>query len=376
MSSKLPFVDFYSKRGIIPTRQDISDFPRHLERRLSLYRNMGLAPAMLRGASVLEFGPGSGHNALVTALLQPSRYLLVDANPASLFSTRELLAGQSSGTVAELRESPILDFTTTERFDLVLCEGVIPTQLDPAAFLRHVASFTAPGGMVIFTCMDSISVLPEMLKRYVGWHLTKETPSFDDKVAQLVSFFSPDLAHLRGMSRKPEDWVIDQMLHPWGGPMFAIPEALEVLQGHFAILGSSPHFLTDWRWYKDVYGAACADNSSAVKAYESLGHNLIDYRHVYPAHSKEAFAELRDICDKIYERVFAQETTAKDYPAKEISDDVTRISQLAKSWSDETAESLSDFADKVFAGITSATRFGAFTQLWGRGQQYISMVRL
>mgnify|MGYP006176012067 CR=1 FL=1 len=47
-------------------------------RRDSLYRVLGLPPSFVRGRSVIEFGPGSGHNALFTASLAPARYVLVD----------------------------------------------------------------------------------------------------------------------------------------------------------------------------------------------------------------------------------------------------------------------------------------------------------
>jgi len=35
----------------------------------------------------MEVGPGSGHNAIYTALLKPASYTLVDGNPRSLAET-------------------------------------------------------------------------------------------------------------------------------------------------------------------------------------------------------------------------------------------------------------------------------------------------
>ncbi len=146
-----PFVDYYRANDISPVSQDISDLDRHFERRASVYRAMGVAPAFVRGASVLEFGPGSGHNALYTASLEPQRFVAVDANPTGLRSMRALFSEYPSFTQPVLVDSMIEDFATGERFDIVICEGVIAQQKDPAAFARHVASFVRPGGVLTTT---------------------------------------------------------------------------------------------------------------------------------------------------------------------------------------------------------------------------------
>src|SRR5690606_26053965 len=121
-------IDFYAGNGISPVAQDISDLSRHFRRRDSLYRFLGLPPAFLRGRSVLEFGPGSGHNALFTASLSPARYLLVDGNPKGLADTRRLLAEHRLAEPCEVVPSLFEDFATNERFDLVLAEGLLSFQ--------------------------------------------------------------------------------------------------------------------------------------------------------------------------------------------------------------------------------------------------------
>ena len=73
-------VEFYTRHKISPVRQDITDLRVHFERRASLYRHLGILPMAIAGRTVLEIGPGSGHNSLYTASLRPSRYVLVEAN--------------------------------------------------------------------------------------------------------------------------------------------------------------------------------------------------------------------------------------------------------------------------------------------------------
>lgn len=86
------FVDFYSENLISPVSQDIIDLGRHFQRRDSLFRSLGVFPLFVKGISVLEFGPGSGHNAIYTESLKPSRYDLVDANPIGVAECRNRLA--------------------------------------------------------------------------------------------------------------------------------------------------------------------------------------------------------------------------------------------------------------------------------------------
>jgi len=373
--TKIPFVDFYSRHGIIPTRQDISDFRQHLDRRESLYRHLGLPPGFFRGSSVLEFGPGSGHNAIVTGLLEPSRYLLVDGNPPSLKSTREQLSKHCPKLKFQLKETSIAAFRTKDRFDLVLAEALVPTQNDPSSFLRHVASFVKPSGVLVFTTMDAISLLPELLRRWIAWQLTHNIVNIQDKVSLLGEFFAKDIKALPGMSRPPEDWILDQILHPWSGPLFSIPEAVTALGKSWALLGCSPRFLSDWRWYKTIHGEETNENSFAIRSYYQHAHNLIDHRHIAPALPERQNRELEKISNQVYLLTFRQEHIGRSTPRGLFASKVTAISNLLESVLPETATALAQFAEACQHKDLFNTDFGEFVSLWGRGQQYLSFVK-
>jgi SAM-dependent methyltransferase len=373
-SQNIPFVDFYSKHGIIPTRQDISNLRRHCDRRQALYRHLGLPPGVFHGASVLEFGPGSGHNAVGTGRLGPRRYLLVDGNPPSLASTNRLLRHHCPGLKFELKHSSIMAFRSDEKFDVVLCEAVIPTQKNPPAFFRHVARFVRPGGVFVYTCMDAISLLADMLRRWLAWNLVRNVQDFDAKVARLVEFFQPDIAALPGMSRRPEDWVIDQILHPWTGPLFSIPESLGALGARGTVLGSSPRFLTDWRWYKNIVGPQCFDNSFARRSYYELGLNLMDFRVLLPGTTPDIVQRVATQSQNIYDRVFAQERGQATFPPSQMLKLVTPLEKLLREHSPTTARSAGSFMAYVKGGMTKPRALSEFRKWWGRGQQYVSCV--
>jgi SAM-dependent methyltransferase len=371
---QIPFVDFYSAHGIIPTRQDISNLRQHFERRHALYRHLGLPPGAFRNASVLEFGPGSGHNAAVTGRLGPRRYLLVDGNLPSLASTEKLLQRYCPGLSFELLQFSIVDFKSDEKFDVVLCEAVIPTQKNPPAFFRHVARFVNPRGVLVFTCMDSLSLLPEMLRRWLAWDLVRDVADFEAKVARLVDFFRPDLASLPGMSRRPEDWVIDQILHPWVGPLFSIPEALVALGNRGAILGSSPRFLTDWRWYKNIVGSKCYDNSFATRSYYELGLNLMDFRVCLPPARLDVVRRAAALSNSIYQRVFAQEHGRSKFSSRQMLTLMVPLEKLLCDHSPTTARCARSFIGYVKSDMADARALTDFRKWWGRGQQYLSCV--
>lgn len=236
-----PFVDFYRANEISPVAQDISDLDRHFARREALYRHLGLPPRFLAGRSVIEFGPGSGHNAVYTASLKPARYVLVDGNPIGLERTGRILAEHGAST-HECAPSMIEDYASEERFDVVLCEGVIPLQHDPASMLRHVANFAAPGGLVVMTCMDTVSQFSEIMRRLLAALMVDPQTPAARQVEPLRPLFSPHLASLTGRSRLVDDWILDVIVRPWVGEMLSVADAVAALDGDFDCYGGVAAF--------------------------------------------------------------------------------------------------------------------------------------
>ena len=125
--NKKAYLDFYEKHQIIPVRQDKSDMAKHFNRRGNLFKQIGIPPALLKGKSVIEFGPGSGDNAIYTASLKPDCYVLVDANSASISELHKKLdEGYFGEVVPEICNSNISDYQDNRRFEVVFFEGVIP----------------------------------------------------------------------------------------------------------------------------------------------------------------------------------------------------------------------------------------------------------
>jgi hypothetical protein len=101
-----------------------------------------------------------------------------------------------------------------------------------------------------------------------------------------------------------DDWILDNLLNPASiGPTFSIPEALTQLEGRFEVLGCNPRFLIDWRWYKE----AEAGNQWAIDSYWRNCHNLYDYRTVEPERSETENRTLMETCALLRREVAALE---------------------------------------------------------------------
>jgi SAM-dependent methyltransferase len=376
-------VEFYRRNGISPVRQDISDLEAHFTRRAGLYRHLGLLPSSLKGRSVLEIGPGSGFNSVFTATLEPSRYVLLEGNPAGvsdierLFSTFPVLRDR-----IEIASSLVEDYRTGERFDFVLCEGMLALAgvADPAALLRTVASFVAPGGVLVITCIDAISDFAETLRRLCGQLLVDPGDALAAQAARLTPVFSPHLASLPGMSRRHDDWVIDNLLNPASiGPYLSIPDAIGAVQDEFEFYAASPHFCTDWRWYKALTPGATGYNARGAEQYWANAHNLLDCTRLFAPRDPLANQQLYRQCEATRDLIREYERSRDTGVVTSIRARLLDVEQSVGAFNPDIAGAVQEVNALVARlppdadAVAASRRFGPW---FGRGQQYLSFSRL
>jgi SAM-dependent methyltransferase len=375
-----PMIEFYRKHRISPVRQDITDLGAHFQRRSALYRHLGILPAFLAGRSVLEVGPGSGHNALYTASLEPGRYLLVEPNATAIEHLEQLFAG-----FPDLRRrfeiAPVLlgDFETEERFDFVFCEGMLAGMTEPRAHLRRLVQLTRPGGVLVITCADAVSVFPETLRRLLAQLLIDPAAPLAEQLATLEPVFAPHAATLAGMTRSAADWIVDNLVNPaLMRGLFSIPEAVETVEGACTLYGTSPRFVTDWRWYKSLHGAARAFNAEALEQYWRCAHSFLDYRRVFPPRDAGENRRLAERCREAWRRMGDYELDRDPARLGPIRDALARVAAEVGAFSPDIASAVTEAAAFVGAGRPDGqalARSTALGPLFGRGQQYLSFVR-
>ncbi len=365
-----PFIDYYRENNISPVAQDIGDLSRHFDRRSSLYRALGVAPALVAGTSVLEFGPGSGHNALYTCSLRPRRFVAVDANPTGLRALDALFAHYPAFTQPTVVESLIEDFTSADRFDIVICEGVIAQQNDPSAFARHVASFVRPGGVFLTTAFDCASALSDQMRRLLNLRLPREW-TVRQRLEALRPVFAPHLATLRGMSRSIDDFLLDVVIQPMIGPLFSIVDVVPALAADFDVYGCSPNFVPDWRWYKTLVGEDRRFNERTVDAYYCNIANFLDHNADVPSHSRADGEALLRACTAYYEKMqAAQYGGAAEYEGALAA--LRETLGIVKRLNPQAGRAVAEFVAFLDGDEDALDECYSF---WGRGQQNISFIR-
>lgn len=373
-----PYLDFYEAHKIAPVRQDLSNMDRHFARRRALYRHLGLLPNMIRGRRVLEIGPGSGDNALYTAHLAPALYVMVDANTQSIANLYDKqAAGLFGATPVEIRQVNLLDMVDDSAYDVVLCEGLLPPQSDPVSFLNRIAALAAADGVLVVTTMSCTSLLAETCRRALRPIFERKRQDLSALTADLVAFFQPDLLSLPGMSRLHEDWVMDQIIHPYTKNVaFTLEDAARVLGPAFDVVGTSPRLLQDWRWYKAVPESPEPETRRIQDQLAGWSLAMIDYRLIPSAATPELGRKIEDL---------SREAWSQHVDLLEFSDDAhfdaflatirTIRDLLPAPWA-LTQESLDAFlTDAPLLWRGKPADLAKFRTFFGRGQQYLMAVR-
>ena len=372
-------LDFYRAHHISPVRQDISDLERHFERREALFRHLGILPQFIEGRKVLEVGPGSGHNAIYVGSLGPGRYLLVEGNPTGIEHMNDLFARHPTHTGAiDIVHSTIEDWELDTVYDFVFCEGLLSGVSNPEEILGKLGDAVTPGGVLTITCVDHLSHFPETIRRAFADKVIGTEDTLDQKVAKILPMVEPHLNGLQGMSRRYDDWVIDNLIHPGSIiPLINIPQAISFLDFRFDYYGGSPHFVSDWRWYKSLVGSDRNFNRHAIDEYWSLAHNLMDYRMVADKREPAQNIDLYALCTD-------GRAALEEY--EKAGDGVHMGSFIGVL--DQIVENLKQDMPLAAAGIEEASRLlkspvldprdvaeaTEFSGLFGRGQQYISLI--
>ena len=373
-------LDFYTKFNISPVRQDISDLSRHFQRREALYRQLGILPRAIRGQSVLEVGPGGGYNSLYTAALGPRRYVLLEGNPTGVAHMNSLFGEHPQWTdMTDIVESRLEDWEPDQEYDFVFCEGLLSGVPNPEEILNKLADSTAIGGVLTITCVDHLSHFPETIRRAFAQLIIDPDDDLDTKVKKIMPMMVPHLATLPAMSRRHDDWVIDNLIHPGSIiPLINFPEAIAVLAPRFQFYASSPHLVTDWRWYKSIVGEGWDFNMQAIEEFWMQTHNMLDYRKVLPAREPAANQRLYDLCSAARAQLERFERRREFSFMTNFRSLLGKIVEETRYFSNDVAEAMSEAAELLTdsrpnpAAVANAKQFGA---LFGRGQQYLSLTR-
>ena len=374
MKNNISFVDFYTEHGVSPVSQDIFDLKRHFQRRDALLRSLRIPSVLVHDATILEFGPGSGHNATYIASLDPSKYHLVDGNLKGVEDTKKLMSEYDINDL-EVIHSLFLEYRSNALFDIVWAEGCISHQSDPIDILRHLSSFTTKKGIFVASTINGVSYLSETIRRVASSAHLNNNDSFQVKVDAIRPLLEGHLQNLKGMSRPVDDWIIDSIIQPLHErKLFSIPDAIEALQNNYDVYGSSPGFMTDWRWYKKIIGDDRGYNKLALDCYYQNNLNLIDYRFEFKKHSESFGIELESLCKKSWD-IMCLIQNGDSTQLSFFIDLLIDISSLVGEKSPKTSQAIVEASHWLQDGAPLKQNLKYFPEWWGRGQQYVSFIK-
>jgi predicted RNA methylase len=367
-----PFLDFYKKHRIIPTNLNIGDKTEFFAQRDRLFLSLGVPPILLRNKNIFELGPGTGIKALHLLSKQPISYLAVDNNPMSLEATQEAIKSSKFSGDAEIYDKDFLAYESSRRFDLVIAELVLSTQHNPEKFLTKLLEITIDQGILVITCCDPISILSESLRKLITIKEKLTNGDIENSAIRIADFFKQDLDHLVGMNRIRTDWAIDQMIHPWIGPLLTIPVAIEFLASTAEFHGSSPRFVDDFSWYKDPNYSVNAKNNNAIQNYWEKCHSFLDLRLPRSIRDVNLNKSLYQTCNELYSEAYTNIWNNDSHSR------VLEICHNLRSCHGDLGESVNKSLDSFIEFWRSGkiASLQEFRPLWGRGSQYISFTKI
>lgn len=378
-------LEYYRQHGIAPVRYDLSDMAAHLQRRQALYDALGLPPLAFRGSRVLEVAAGTGHNSLYLAQLLPERLLLLEPNATAVEHIGQAYAAFAlPHTAPEVVTCTLEAFDPAESFDLVLCENWLGSSAHELGLLDKLAGLVAPGGALVLTTVSPIGFVPNLLRRFLVPRLVDANLDFEGRSRGLEAAFAPHLGSLAAMTRSVRDWVQDNMLNPaYFGLCLSIPAVVERLGADFDVLGASPAFAEDWRWFKSMAGAERRINAHFLEEYWRKAHNYLDHREAAFAGDAGCNRGLeqagRDLLAAIEMHEDAQGSGDVAAAAQRVRACLGRFIQAVPAPLSAAADGLREFAERAFdfpAGAVDAvagmSRFGG---LFGRETSYLSLMR-
>lgn len=368
------YIDFYEKNKISPVRQNIDDLSLHVKRRKGLYRQLGLLASSFEGKKILEIGPGGGYNALVTATFKPKKYVLIEPNSTGFSELKRKFEASDINENVEFHNCLLEEFTCKEKFDVVLCEGLVQGLPNRNEFLSLLSSFVKEEGVLVITVADEISMFFEILRRYLANELIKNETDFEKQIEILVRAFSPHLDTLKGMTRRYDDWCADLLCDAIYNHTFSVADAIAFFQNEYFFYGASPNIFQDFRWYKALPNEPFDYNANYLKQFNKNRHNFINSHCIYESRDEGKNLELSLTCKELIAVIKSLEKEDNVYNYTVLKDALERLETNVKSLGLETAiQEVRALVGRV--NVETVAKMKQLAPLFGRGQIFVSFVK-
>lgn len=374
-------LQFYLTNKISPVRQDISDIQRHLERRQSLYRRLGLPRQFITGKSVLEVGPGSGHNSLYVAACLPTKLNLVEPNPVGREGIAELYHQFDPPHTSPLIIAESLEtLNQDQEYDIAIAEAWLGSTDHEISLIKKLSAMVRPGGILILTLQSPVGMLANVLRRLLTYELVSEEVNIASKTRILMTAFSTHLHSMPAMSRLHEDWIQDNLLNPAALTGVLTPAVLLHTLPNFDVYETYPRIMTDWRWYKELTGAERSLNPVLIQCWQDQTHNFLNTHS--PVTHQSAHGDfnnkIESASNKLINYLIECETRGLTPDKQKCLLIVNNIYELLAGANNQDANAIAEFIaiyEKNRIQATEVATMKLFGQVFGRELVYISLIR-
>ena len=383
------YISFYDKQQEVPVNQIDSGSIAHKLRRHRLFSSLGISRLAFSGKNVLEVGPGVGDNAKLLLDNNLKSLVLFDGSKTAIKILTKKFATEISEQKVFVKQLDINNEKIEERFDIVVCEGMVPGQHNSRLTVTKLKTLVDNNGILIITTQSYISLLSETLRRIIGKSIINRCSGDTEEAIELCTkFFAPSFDSLKNKSRLDRDWVIDVLIHDWdklGGPhVYEISDAVKDMGNNFEVLGSLPDFAHNLHWYKQDLEVQSIRTKKVLENYESDRLLLFDYRtdqsSIQFISTKEKISisnRLNFLCMSIYNLNRDNKSLTKSKVIS-LEKHLDKLIALFEHISVETVLSLQDYRNHVsfLLETPDPNVLKNFHNFWGRGQQYIAFERI
>jgi SAM-dependent methyltransferase len=382
MKNKFDHLEYYLENEISPVRQDVENLNQHLDRREALYTSIGLPKLMIEGKTVLEVGPGSGHNSLYVASCSPKLYDLLEPNKTAWKDIEKLYAENAKKIKLiqpNIIKDKLEDFDVYEKYDIVICEAWLGVNNNERKLMQKLSQFVKPKGVLVVTLGSPVGHLPNMIRRILSWNIIDLQNSLEEKTNELLQAYTSHLETLKDMSKIYEDWCMDILIGPGFYTLSPTPEMfIEDVGDNFSIYGSYPKITTDWRWYKSLYGANKKINEVFLEAYYRNIHNFFDFNLVFEPIDKELNLVIENSAFNLINLAGQRENNGKiiidDEVVNLIKDVFDKLIEIHPSWNKPFGDVMSLIVNKNFNAV-DLSKMKNFKQIFGREMMYVSAIK-
>ena len=331
--------------------------------------------SLLRNLDILEVGAGGGYNATATSAFGLRSMTLIDGSRAG-FALLTQRAEEGAFNVKKLRilHEDFTEYAVDNVFDVCICEGTIPGQGNPKAFLKKLSTNVRRGGFLIITCTTPSSILSEIFRRTLYSVIVSTCGSRATQICR--SLFAQHLKSLSVRTRSVEDWIQDSIVHPWehGKYVFSVSEAIAHLGANFEFVHAIPSLTSELGWYKQ-YSGARERNRTVSTIWEESDNTLLDRRVVA---ASNVTAEYRRSCRNLLSLHDEIRDVYSDKKIIEFCAEAKKFSRLLGPEFAVTKRAISEFDALVKSILLKGTIpvSQGFGRWWGRAQIYVSFRRV